>query len=190
MLAAVLLFAEHGDGAGLGERLDHLHAGHDRVAGKVARAVLLGDELPRDDTLVRLQLGHLVEQEEGIPMRQDRLDLGLSERQLHADEPLPETVAAAVGMALGSADRHPLRAGDLLEAEVEAVLEHDHLGLRRRDLRQLGAELGPQLRHLGRAGRVAVARLAAVLLERLAAARQLALRDVAAGVDDEPVQPG
>ena len=47
-LAAVLLLREHGDGAALRERLDHLHARHDRVAGEVAGAVLLGDRLARD----------------------------------------------------------------------------------------------------------------------------------------------
>ena len=50
-LAAVLLLREHRDGAALRERLDHLHAGHDRVAGKVAGAVLVGDRLARDDAL-------------------------------------------------------------------------------------------------------------------------------------------
>ena len=38
-LAAVLLLGEHGDGAGLRQRLDHQHAGHDRVAREVAGAV-------------------------------------------------------------------------------------------------------------------------------------------------------
>ena len=34
----------------------------------------------RDDARARLELEHLVEQEEGIAMRQDRLDRGLVER--------------------------------------------------------------------------------------------------------------
>ena len=83
--AAVLLQAEHGDRACLSERLDHLHAGHDRVAGEVAGAVLLGDELARDDAHVRLELDHLVEQEERIAVRQDRLDRRLVERKVHAE---------------------------------------------------------------------------------------------------------
>ena len=64
-------------------------------------------------------------------------------------EPLPKPVAAAVRVALGRADGHPLRAGDLLEAEVEGVLEHDDGRLRRCDLSETGAELGAQLGDLG-----------------------------------------
>ena len=65
----------------------------------------------------------------------------------------------------------------------------DHLRLRRRDLGQR-APARRELGDLGRARGVAVGRFAAVLLERLAAPRKLTLGDVAAGVDDEPVQPG
>ena len=49
---------------------------------------------------------------------------------------MSEAEPAAVRVALGRADRHALRAGDLLEAEVERVLEHDDRRLRGRDLRQ------------------------------------------------------
>ena len=47
-LPAVLGLGEHRDRAALGERLDHLHPGHDRVAGEVAGAVGFGHGLPRD----------------------------------------------------------------------------------------------------------------------------------------------
>ena len=73
-----------------------------------------------------------------------------------ASQPGPRSVR----VALRRADGHALAAGDFLEAEVERVLEHDDRRLRGRDLRQAGAERGPQLRGLGRARGVAVARLA------------------------------
>ena len=82
--APVLLLAEHGDRARLRQRLDHLDARHDRVAGKVAGAVLLGDELVGDHAPARLQLRDVVEEEERIAVREDRLDRGLVERELHA----------------------------------------------------------------------------------------------------------
>ena len=81
-------------------------------------------------------------------------------------------------VAFGRAHGHPLGAGDLLEAEVERVLEHDHLRLCRRDLGQAHAELGAELRRLGSAGGVTVARLASVLVQRLATPGQLPLRNV------------
>ena len=83
--ATVLLLAEHRDRAGLGERLDHLHAGHDRVPGKVARAVLLRDELEGDDAAAGTELGHLVQQQEWVAVREDRLDRGLVHGQSHAE---------------------------------------------------------------------------------------------------------
>ena len=83
-LAAVLLLHEHGNRAGLRERLDHLHAGHDRVAGKVPGAILLGHGLARDDARARLELDDLVEQQERIAVRKDLLDLRLAERHVHA----------------------------------------------------------------------------------------------------------
>ena len=81
-LASVLRLREDGDAAALGERLDHLHAGHDRVAGEVAGAVLVGHRLTGDDALARHQLEHLVDEQERSAVRDDRLDLGLAERDL------------------------------------------------------------------------------------------------------------
>ena len=85
---AVLLLGEHGDGAGLRHRLDDQDPGHDRPAGEVPREVPLVrlNALARDRTRSRLQLDDLVDQQEGITMRQDRLDLCLPKRclRLHA----------------------------------------------------------------------------------------------------------
>ena len=85
-LARVLGLREHRDRAALGERLDHLHARHDRVAGEVAGAVLVGDGLPRDDTLARHELEHLVDQQHRVAVRQHRLDRRLvQQRRAHAE---------------------------------------------------------------------------------------------------------
>ena len=73
-LPAVLLLREHRNGAALRERLDHLHARHDRVPGKVSGAVVVGDALARDDAVARLELEHLVEEQERVAVREDRLD--------------------------------------------------------------------------------------------------------------------
>ena len=72
--AAVRLLREHRDRARLGERLDHLHAGHDRVAGEVARAVLVGHALARDDARARIELDDLVQEQKGVPVREDLFD--------------------------------------------------------------------------------------------------------------------
>ena len=76
-LAPVLLLREHGDGTTLSERLDHLHARHDRVAGEMAGAVLFGDGLLRDDPLAGNELRHLVDQQHRIAVRQHRFDRSL-----------------------------------------------------------------------------------------------------------------
>ena len=62
------------DGAGLRERLDHLHAGHDRVAGKVPRAVLVGHALERDDARARIELDDLVQEQKGRAVGEDLFD--------------------------------------------------------------------------------------------------------------------
>src|SRR5439155_14163027 len=85
-LAAVLLLGEYRHRPRLRERLDHLHAGHDRVPGEVARAVLLGDALARDDARAGLELEDLVDEQERRPVGQDRLDLGAAEGRRQATE--------------------------------------------------------------------------------------------------------
>ncbi len=123
-LAAILRLREHGDRAALRERLDHLHAGHDRVAGKVAGAVLVGDRLARDDALARNELEHLVDQQHRVAVRQHRLDRGLVHQHLgHAEAALARPLPAAVRVALRRADRQPGRRRDLLERDVEGVLQ-------------------------------------------------------------------
>ena len=71
---AVLLLGQHRDGAGLRERLDHLHARHDRVPRKVACAVLVGHALARDDARAWLELDDLVEKQKGRAMGEDLFD--------------------------------------------------------------------------------------------------------------------
>ena len=59
----------------------------------------------------------------------------------------------------------------------------------RRDLREAAVQLAPQLRAIGLARRIRVGGGAAVLEQRLAGARTLPVRHVAAGVDRQPVEP-
>ena len=170
-LAAVLGLREHGDRAALRERLDHLHAGHDRVAGEVAGAVLVGHGLARDDALARHELEHLVEQEQRVAVRQDRLDLRpVHRRRRSRREPLPQPVPPAVRVALRRADRQPGRAEISSNDDVERVLEHDDGRLRRRQLGEAGAELAPCLGGRERAAGSPSRGHAAVLDERLRAA--------------------
>src|SRR5215210_840795 len=82
-LPPVDLVGEDGDGTRLGHRLDHEDARHNGAAGKVARQVpLVGpDALTGDHTHARLEHGHLVEEQEGVAVREDLLDLPPAERQ-------------------------------------------------------------------------------------------------------------
>jgi hypothetical protein len=54
------------------------------VAGEVP--LVLPDRAACDDPLPRLELQHLVDEEKGLAVRKDRLDLVASERGLHANE--------------------------------------------------------------------------------------------------------
>ena len=74
---------EHGHRAGLRHRLDDEDAGHDGAAREVAREppVVGADEACRDHLAARLELDHLVEQEERVAVREDRLDPVPSERE-------------------------------------------------------------------------------------------------------------
>ncbi len=91
-LAAILLLREHRDRTALGERLDHLHPGHDRVAGEVSRTVQLGDRLAGHDTLTGDELDHLVDQEHRIAVREHRLDRRLVENHAGHAESLRASV--------------------------------------------------------------------------------------------------
>ena len=79
---------------------------------------------------------------------------------------------------------------DLLEREAERILEHEHARLGGRQLGEAVAQLGAQLgRARPRASGVRPGATRDVLVERLVAARAAALRDVAARVEREPVEP-
>ena len=80
-----------------------------------------------------------------MAVRDDRLDLQRGRAAGSRGQPLSRPGPRSVRVALRRADGHALAAGDLLEAEVERVLEHDDRRLRGRDLRQAGAERGAQL---------------------------------------------
>ena len=68
---------EHADGARLGERLDHQHAGHDRIAREVARAGTIRRRATvkrATHARARLELDDLVDQQERIAVRDELLD--------------------------------------------------------------------------------------------------------------------
>ena len=68
---------EHAHRARLRERLDHQHAGHDRLAGKVPaqEPFVAAHREARTHTRARLQLDDLVDQQERVAVRDDLLDL-------------------------------------------------------------------------------------------------------------------
>ncbi|MNV89902.1 hypothetical protein D3C71_1842360 [compost metagenome] len=70
--------------AGLGQGLDHQHAGHDRVAGEVAveEGLVAAHALDGEHALVGFQLEHAVDQQERIAVRQQLLDRRHVEREL------------------------------------------------------------------------------------------------------------
>jgi biotin-[acetyl-CoA-carboxylase] ligase BirA-like protein len=95
-----------------------------------------------------------------------------------------------VRVALRGSDRHPLAHRDLLEGEAQRVLEDDHARLLLREAGQARPELVPELGEVCLPGRIRVACHALVVEQRLTAAHALAIGDVVAGVDHEPVEPG
>ena len=132
-LAAVLLLDEHGDRAGLRERLDHLHAGHDRVAGKVPGAVLVGHassarrRASRDRARATSSSSRNGSRCGRICSISDLPNGAFTRRLL---EPGAQAVAGAVRVALRRPDRHAARGRDLLERVAERVLQHDDARLR------------------------------------------------------------
>src|SRR3990170_3405978 len=82
-LAAELLLDEHGHRARLRHRLDDHDAGGHRPAREVpGEPRVLGPHLAtRDDPVARLELEHLVEEEERLTVRDDLLDLRPPERR-------------------------------------------------------------------------------------------------------------
>ena len=81
-LPAVRLVGEDGDGAGLRDRLDREHAGHDRPLGEVAREppVVGADLAPADDALAGLELDDLVDEQERRAVRDELHDHVPAER--------------------------------------------------------------------------------------------------------------
>src|SRR5439155_25669129 len=79
--AAILFLAQHRDGSGLSERLDHLHAGHDGVPGEMTGAVLVRDLLERNDMRAGFELDDLVQKEERRTVREYLLDLRAPKRR-------------------------------------------------------------------------------------------------------------
>src|SRR5579872_3041325 len=94
-----------------------------------------------------------------------------------------------MGVALGSADGHARRLGDLLERVAHRVLEDDHLRFACRDAGERVAQLAAELGHAGLALRVRDRAGAEIVLERLVHARLAPLGGVTARVDDETVEP-
>ena len=75
-LAAVRLVGKHGDRAALGDRLDRQDARHHRAVGEVALKPppVLGHEKAPAHLPAGLELENLVHEQEGVPVRDDRLD--------------------------------------------------------------------------------------------------------------------
>ena len=76
------------DGGHLGERLEHEHAGHERIAGKVALKELLvdGHVLERDQPPAHLVLGDGVDEHRRIPVAQ------AIQRLRYVDEHGPQSI--------------------------------------------------------------------------------------------------
>src|SRR3989442_1048257 len=81
--AAVLVLAQHRDGAGLCKGFDDQYARHHRPVGEVALEVplVLAHGLPRNGSVTRSKLEYLVDQEEGLAVREDLLDRLAAERR-------------------------------------------------------------------------------------------------------------
>src|ERR1700751_2049741 len=81
-LAPVRLVGEDCDRATLRDRLDGEDTGHHRAVGEMAREppAVLGDEKPSSHAAAGRQLDDLVDEQEGGPVRDDRLDRLPAER--------------------------------------------------------------------------------------------------------------
>jgi len=93
-------------------------------------------------------------------------------------------------VTLRRADGHPGRFGDLLERVAERILQEHDLCLLRRDAGERVTELAAKLGVARDARGVVVRPRLEVVGERLVRPCLPPLGRVAAGVDDEPVQPG
>jgi len=144
-LAVVLGLRKHRYRTALCERLDHLHAGHDRIAGEMPRAVFVRDRLAGDHALARDELEHLVDEEKGIAVRKDLLDLMLAEGRRHTPTlvtvPLPpDVVLPRLRGSFGRAYYYAVETPSTQELPPEdaphgavALAEHQTEGRGRRD---------------------------------------------------------
>src|SRR5919197_978997 len=84
-LAAVRLVGKDGHRPRLRHRLHDQNAGHDRPAREVPRQVplVVADELAGHRSHARLELDYLVEQQEGVAVREDFFDPRTVEHCLH-----------------------------------------------------------------------------------------------------------
>ena len=82
-LLAVLGLGQNQDGADLCDGLGENRGRQHRPLAGLAREqpLVLRDVLDADDPAVRLELGHAIDQQERVPMRQNPLDGGVVERQ-------------------------------------------------------------------------------------------------------------
>ena len=127
-LAPVRLLGENGDGAGLGQRLDHQDARHDRAAGKVPGQVplVLADALAGDDARPGSSSVTSSSRRNGsrwgriasisAPGRADGRSRGCARSSSRA----PKPGAAAMDVALRRADRHARDPRDLLVGRPSA----------------------------------------------------------------------
>jgi biotin-[acetyl-CoA-carboxylase] ligase BirA-like protein len=105
-------------------------------------------------------------------------------------KPCAQAGAGSVCVALRGPDRHALASRDLGEGEAERILQDDHARLFLRKARETRSELVPKLREVDLSGGVGIAGYALVVEQRLAAADALAVGDIVASVDHQPVEPG
>ena len=145
------------------------------LPGKVAGAVVVGDRLARDHALARHELEHLVDEQERIAVRKDRLDLRACRATRHAESRSRRLLAAAVRVALRRADRQARSPAEISAkprsnasfSATTVACAGGSSARQRPSSRRVSAAVG------GGDG-VAVARGALVLDERLGAARVLA----------------
>ena len=105
LLLAVRNLVHHDDGPGLCHRLNHQHAGHDRIVGKVAlkKGLVHGHILDGYQALAALELNHSVDQQKRVAVRKQSQDL------------LDIKCHAVLQLAAGVSPRAPL---DYIEARI------------------------------------------------------------------------
>lgn len=95
-----------------------------------------------------------------------------------------------MGVALRGPNRHAGALRNLFKGQTERILEDDDARMVGSDLAETPVQLAAQLRAVCFLRRIEVGRGAPILEQRLARTGALAVRNVAARIDGEPVQPG